>query len=366
MAQCKLCDATAPDISEALGVCLACIRKNPQQALEIAENAHRQSRFEFGLPPNPPDDPEGVVCNLCVNTCKIGKDGIGYCGLRKNQDGRLTGGSASLANLTWYHDPLPTNCVGDWVCAGGTGTGYPDYAHCPGVESGYKNLAVFFQACSFNCLFCQNWHFKRDSVASPTNSIEDLVQEVDSKTSCICYFGGDPSPQLPFSINASLHARDKKQEDILRICWETNGSMSPKLLHQMMELAVTSGGCVKFDLKAWDNNLHLALTGVENKRALDNFSRAATYINRRRIPPVLIANTLLVPGYIDADEVAAIASFIANLDPEIPYSLLAFHPQFYMADLPLTSKKRANQCRVAAKAAGLSNVRIGNLHLLTE
>ena len=224
---------------------------------------------------------------------------------------------------------------------------------------------VFFQACSFNCLFCQNWHFKNETFSSPTRTIEDLVGDVDPQTSCICYFGGDPSPQLPFSLKAARVARNQKKGEILRICWETNGSMNPNLLDQMMELAVSSGGCVKFDLKAWDKNLHVALTGVENQRTIDNFTRAAAHISRRSQPPVLIANTLLVSGYIDAEEVAAIARFIASLDPDIPYSLLAFHPQFYMSDLPMTSRILADRCCQAAKDAGLKNVRIGNVHLLT-
>jgi pyruvate formate lyase activating enzyme len=365
MAKCRLCDDTSSDNSKVLGVCLACIRQRPQEALEIAGHAHRKCRAEFGLPAIPPDDPNGVRCNLCVNICKIGENKISYCGLRKNLKGRLTGASAAKAKISWYHDPLPTNCVADWVCAGGTGAGYPTYAHCKGAESGYKNLAAFFQACSFNCLFCQNWHFRNETFSSPTKTIEDLVRGVDSQTSCICYFGGDPSPQLPFSIKASRTACDKNKAEILRICWETNGSMNPKWLDEMMELAVGSGGCVKFDLKAWDNNLHLALTGVENQRTLDNFARAASYISRRPNPPVLIANTLMVTGYVDAAEVAAIARFIAALDPDIPYSLLAFHPQFYMSDLPLTSRELAEQCRQAAMDAGLKKVRIGNMHLLT-
>ena len=247
---------------------------------------------------------------------------------------------------------------------GGTGAGYPTYSHCPGAEFGYKNLAVFFQACSFNCLYCQNWHFKRDSTTSSYSTVKDLLKDVDPQTSCICYFGGDPSPQLPFSIKASRSARDKKQDDILRICWETNGSMNPKLLDRMMELAVSSGGCVKFDLKARDKHLHQALTGVENQRTLENFARAAKQLRRRSDPPILVANTLMVPGYIDIEEVAAIAGFIASLDPDIPYSLLAFHPQFYMSDLPLTPKHLAEQCLDAAREAGLSKVRIGNVHLL--
>ena len=78
----------------------------------------------------------------------------------------------------------------------------------------------------------------------------------------------------------------------------------------------------------------------------------------------MIANTLLVTGYVDADEVSAIARFIASFDPNIPYSLLAFHPQFHMSDLPVTPKVLADQCCQAAKTAGLNNVRIGNLHLL--
>ena len=365
MACCQLCRRTSTLISKMLGVCLDCIRKRPKRALDITERAHRQSRVEFGLPPKPPADVDGVKCNLCANECKIAANNVGYCGLRKNKDGRLSGASASRAKLSWYDDPLPTNCVADWVCAGGTGAGYPKYAHCKGAEYGYKNLAVFFQACSFNCLFCQNWHFKRETCSSETRSLDDLVSGVDARTSCICYFGGDPSPQLPFSLAASRRAyAQKKEEEILRICWETNGSMNSKLLVQMMDMAVSSGGCVKFDLKAWDKNLHIALTGISNRRTLDNFALAADYIKIRSEPPVLIANTLLIPGYIDEAEVKEIARFIASFDENIPFSLLAFHPQFYMSDLPLTSTLLADSCLRAARDAGLRNVRIGNRHLL--
>ncbi len=70
-------------------------------------------------------------------------------------------------------------------------------------------------------------------------------------------------------------------------------------------------------------------------------------------------------GYIDAEEVAAIAQFIASLDPNILYSLLAFHLQFYMSDLPMTSRGLADRCYQAARDAGLNNVRVGNVHLLT-
>ena len=364
MATCQLCQCTSPDISKALGICSNCIRQRPDEALKITARAHHTSRAEYGLPQEPPNDPHGVLCNHCVNECRIPENGLGYCGLRRNHKGRLTGASDHRGKLSWYYDPLPTNCVADWVCPGGTGAGYPTYAHCSGSEVGYTNLAVFFQACSFNCLFCQNWHFKKQTFSSPNPTVDQLIRDVDERTACICYFGGDPSPQLPFSLRASRRARKAKHGRILRICWETNGSMNPKLLDNMMDLAVGSGGCVKFDLKAWDPNLHIALTGATNQRTLNNFARAAASIRRRPDPPVLLANTLLVPGYIDELEVDAIARFIADLNPDIPYSLLAFHPQFYMADLPLTPKYLAERCEQIARDAGLKNVRIGNVHLL--
>ena len=364
MAICKICNRKSSTISRALGVCLTCIRAWPNASFAFAENAHQQSRSAFGLPHKPPHDPDGIACNICVNQCKIPENGTGYCGLRINQGSRLRGVSSKQAKLSWYHDRLPTNCVGDWVCAGGTGAGYPKYAYCPNAESGYKNLAVFFLACSFNCLFCQNWHFRKESLSSLTRSFEQLIADVDERTSCICYFGGDPSPQLPFSLRASREAITRNEGRVLRICWETNGSMHPELLDEMMELALNSGGCVKFDLKAWNPYLHMALTGVTNQRTLDNFARAAKTIERRSTPPPLIASSLLIPGYIDEKEISAMAKFIADLNPEIPYSLLAFHPQFYMSDLPVTSKQLAIRCYQAAQDAGLKRVRIGNVHLL--
>ena len=364
MATCQLCQRPSPDISKALGVCRNCIRQRPDEALKITARAHHFSRAKYGLPQEPPSDPRGVLCNQCVNECQIPENGLGYCGLRSNHKGRLTGVSARRGNLSWYRDRLPTNCVADWVCPGGTGAGYPTYAYCSGSEVGYTNLAVFFQACSFNCLFCQNWHFKNQTFASHHPTVDELIRDVDERTACICYFGGDPSPQLSFSLSASRLARKKKHGRILRICWETNGSMNPKFLDTMMDLAVGSGGCVKFDLKAWDPHLHIALTGVTNQRTLKNFAQAAASIRFRPDPPLLLASTLLVPGYIDEREVHAIARFIADLNPDIPYSLLAFYPNFYMADLPLTPKRQAEHCEQIARDAGLKNVRIGNVHLL--
>ena len=196
-------------------------------------------------------------------------------------------------------------------------------------------------------------------------SSQELAERVDEKTSCICYFGGDPTPQLPHALKASQLARERTEGRILRICWETNGSMNAEALKKMAQISLESGGSIKFDLKAYNPHLNWALCGVSNKQTLENFKFLAELGRKRRYPPFLIASTLLIPGYIDREEAANIAQFICALDPEIPYSLLAFYPHFYMNDLPTTSRKQAGECLEAAKDKGFARVRIGNVHLLS-
>ena len=203
-------------------------------------------------------------------------------------------------------------------------------------------------------------------MVSQPQSADQLATAVDHRTACVCYFGGDPTPQLFHALKASELALSRNRDRILRICWETNGSMNPTLLKRMVDLSVQSGGCVKFDLKAYNENLHKAICGVSNQQTLENFTWVSEQRTQRPDPPLLIASTLLVPGYVDAHEVGKIATFIASLDPAIPYSLLAFYPHFYMPDFPTTSRKHAEECQQTAIDTGLKNVHIGNLHLLSN
>ena len=140
--------------------------------------------------------------------------------------------------------------------------------------------------------------------------------------------------------------------------------MNSSFLEKMADLSLKSGGCIKFDLKSYHESLNIALCGITNKRTLENFKTFGEISKKRPDPPFLIASTLLVPGYVDAWEVSLIANFIAGLDKTIPYALLGFHPQFHMSDLPVTSRKHAEECKLAAENAGLHNVRVGNVHLL--
>ncbi len=366
MGTCNHCYNSSMTISNTIGFCGDCIKTHFDIVWPQIKKVHQHSRRAYELPEDSPYAADGIACGLCVHKCRIPEQETGFCGLRYVQNGKVRGGRPHEGNLYYYHDPLPTNCVGDFVCPGGTGCGYPEYAVSRGPEEGYKNLAVFYHACSFNCLYCQNYHFKAQTFASKKISAKKLAKAADKKTNCICYFGGDPTPQILHAIKTSKIAIKDANDRIMRICWETNGAMQEPFLTIMADLSLTSGGCIKFDLKAWDQGVHYSLCGVTNTKTFENFRKLAEWTKKRPKPPFLIASTLLVPGYVDESEVSSIAKFISDLNPEIPYSLLAFYPQFYLHDLPTTSRSHALRCRAAAKDAGLRNVHIGNLHLLAD
>jgi pyruvate formate lyase activating enzyme len=284
----------------------------------------------------------------------MGADELGFCGLRIV---RSEGGAARLLHLAgtvdrgllqWYRDPLPTNCVADWVCAGSR-------------QPGRHNLAVFYASCTLDCLFCQNWHFRESHAEHDRGmSAAALADRANADTYCVCFFGGDPASQMPHALAAARMLAKRG----VRACWETAGTQHPAIMNQAVELSLKTGGTVKFDLKAHDPRLHAVLTGADNARTLANFARAAKRARERPEWPLVVASTLLVPGYVTADEVERIARFIAEIDPDVPYALLAFAPQFLFGDLPRTSRRDAEDARQAALSAGLRNVRLGNQHLL--
>lgn len=358
--RCALCHTTSRLVAAHLGLCGDCIRTRWKQAEPLARAAHAASRREFDLPPAPPKAKDSVTCPLCGHACQIAEGQRGFCGMRTVRDGRLVhlAGTPRRGLLHWYRDPLPTNCVADWVCIGHR-------------QRGQHNLAVFYGSCTFDCLFCQNWHYRQtDPIAGrgvggvQTMSASDLADTANVQTFCVCYFGGDPASQMPHAL-ASARALARRG---VVVCWETAGNSHPRLLDQALELSLATGGCLKFDLKAFDDGLHQALTGVSNRQTLENLSRAVARFDERLpdgSPPVVVS-TLLVPGYVDADEVGRIARFIADAEPRTPYALLAFAPHFYMPDLPTTSMTHANEAQDAARSAGLHNVRLGNRHLFSR
>lgn len=347
--KCDICHQHVPILASAFKVCPACLKRFPGEAWTHVALVHRLAREGYGLPVEVPHAKIGIRCTLCLHECLIPEGELGFCGLRENKKGKMVvnAGNPSRGRFKEYLNVDVFKCVAGMVC--------PEVS-----QEGRKSLSVFYGSCTFNCLFCQNWNYR--IMRSKATSATDLAAVVDAETACVCFIGGDPGSQMPHALATARQLIGKG----VRVCWETNGGMHSRLLEKAVRISLATGGCIKFDLKAWNEYLHRALTGVDNRRTLDNFKRAASLMPQRSESPLLVASTLLVPGYVDAEEVFQIARFIYQVNPRIPYILLGFAPQFHFSDLPSTSIRHAREAKDAAHAAGLQNVHLANEHLLTR
>lgn len=368
-AKCEVCGRESEDISAVLKVCGGCVREHFEDAKPYIEAAHAEVRKRYVLPPRAPKDPNGIRCGECGNDCRIPAGGKGFCGAVENVEGKLVRkfGTPDRGLLSWYYDPLPTNCVPAEFCAGSGGAGYPKWCRTPRGDIGYNNLSVFLGSCTYSCIFCQNYSFRELTASGkPTMTAPQLAEKADESVGCICYFGGDPSSQMQFVAKSAELARTSAVDDkrLLRVCLETNLSMDLKDLKRFGELSMGSGGGIKADLKCWSSEILYALSGVEHRAAYENFKWLGKRHRERPEVPFARASTLLVPGYVDDEEIRGLASFIAGLDPTIPYSLLAFHPLYYMDDMPYTKREDAERLVEICREEGLQRVRIGNPWLL--
>ena len=72
--------------------------------------------------------------------------------------------------------------------------------------------------------------------------------------------------------------------------------------------------------KALSNELHLSYTGCSNEKALDNFR----LLSQSGVE--LMAESILIPGLVEKDEIERIAKFVAEVDSSTPYRVDGFIP----------------------------------------
>jgi len=105
-------------------------------------------------------------------------------------------------------------------------------------------------------------------------------------------------------ITETLHKRFGCRNTLL-----TNGHELPDLRHTDR---------IEFGIKAIRDRLHRDYTGFSNKKILENIK--TTYQTGIK----LFAETVLIPGYIDRDEVEKVAAFLGGIDKNIPFVVLPY------------------------------------------
>lgn len=128
--------------------------------------------------------------------------------------------------------------------------------------------------------------------------------------------GGEPTLDRQYLVDLVLQLK----EFVNWIVLDTNGYfLDDAYLQELIEAGVAE---VMFDLKAWDETLHLWYTGYSNERILENIRNAYGKVK-------LVVNTVFIPGIVDDCEIENIAQFLTGLEDEaeIDYRINRFRAE---------------------------------------
>jgi len=166
----------------------------------------------------------------------------------------------------------------------------------------------------------------------------------------VAFTGGDLTC-CPGFYNEST--RLVKAETNLWVLIETNGyGLTPQNLDALKEAGVDS---FWLDIKAYDGTDHKWLTGCFNR----NILKLPEEIVKRGF--VLEVLSLYIPSLVETPQLKKIAQSIFEVDPEIPFTILAFCPEYQMKRYKSPKASEIVEAYIEVKGTGLRNVRLGNI-----
>lgn len=172
----------------------------------------------------------------------------------------------------------------------------------------YGRATAHHWGCNFRCLGC-SYHLKQPPRPAVVPTLDEVKAALAGIAGCqsVHFMGGEPTlnPQLP-----ELLAFAKQELGLTTRLGHTNG----------WNLVTANLDGTNVTLKAWDDEKHRHYTGLPAQRVRDNF--VAAY----RAGLDMRASSVLIPGFVDTDELERIVAFVAALSPEIPFHLMGFIP----------------------------------------
>ncbi len=172
----------------------------------------------------------------------------------------------------------------------------------------------------------------------------------------VAFTGGDIACIAEFYAQAA--EKIKKECSDIWVLLETNGyGLTPRNLE-----ILASGGVDSFwlDIKAYDEEVYRKLCGTTNKWILE----APKLIVDMGF--TLEALTLYIPGWVELDQIAKIAKLIADVDKSIPFTILAFFPEYKLRDVRPPTLHEMIAAYYVAKNNGLENVKLGNVSVFAK
>ena len=215
----------------------------------------------------------------------------------------------------------------------------------------YNFATVHNYGCTFGCPIC-SYKLASGSDGTPglaypkperflsKDEIKDALSSVSLKK--VHFMGGEPTvaKDLPDILDFA-----RNELNVKTILGHTNGS----------NLDLKNLDAANVGLKAWDDDVHKLITGVEKKKIYDNFERAADKGME------LSANLIFIPGLVDLDQVESVAEFISKFK-DIKFHIMGYIP------VPGQPYRRptAGEMKNAQSAAQKYVKNVGYSHLTPE
>jgi pyruvate formate lyase activating enzyme len=276
-----------------------------------------------------------VRCALCAHRCLVAPSKAGVCAVRENRAGKLVTlvyGEVIAAHI----DPIEKK---------------PLYHFYPGSSA----LSIATPGCNFRCAFCQNWEISQaprrqgGGLRGRPFPPEEIVREArDQGCRSISYTYTEPTIFFEYAYDTAKLAKAAG----LANSFVTNGYMTEEALTKIRPYL----DAANVDLKAFRDETYKRACGARLGPVLDSIRLMKT------LGIWVEITTLVVPGLNDGkEELAAIARFIAGVDPEIPWHISRFHPDFEYTEAPPTPVKTLRAAYEIGKREGLQYLYIGNI-----
>lgn len=275
-----------------------------------------------------------VVCFLCAHNCRIKTGRVGRCGVRKNYDGVLY--TLVYGEVVAEHiDPIEKK---------------PLFHILPGSLS----LSISTMGCNFKCHHCQNYSisqvlgFSADQLKGRKVSAQQIVENA-KKNGCqsISYTYVEPTVFYEFAYDCARLA----QENNIKNVFVSNGYLSEQASRDISPYL----DAINIDVKSYNDDFYKKVCGARLKPVLDNVKLM------KELGVWVEVTTLVIPGLNDSDEeLYSLASFLAAVDPQIPWHVSAFYPTYKMTDrFPTPSGTLARAAKIG-RDSGLMFVYVGN------
>ena len=189
------------------------------------------------------------------------------------------------------------------------------------------------------------------------NQITASPQGFGPARNILAFTGGDLTCNPLYYAKAAEKIKEETNDKI-KVLVESNGYALTK-----ENLRILKDGRVDsfwLDIKAFNEDVYKKLCGTSNKTVLNSLELISDFDFTVEVL------TLFIPNYVETDQHKKIAKLVADIDDEIPITLLAFFPSYKLMNNRKPTFDEMMNSYTEIKGAGLKNIGLGNLGVFAE